>query len=110
MSCIYDDCADVCETRTRRARKAHKCCACDQRIPAGSQYQITSALYEGSWASWKRCDRCQAIYVHITDILTDAECAEALDCGHTYLDEHGKEPPLEIAALAFALPGEVGIK
>lgn len=32
-----------------------------------------------------------------------------LRCGHSYEDVHGKPPPPEIAALAFALPGEVDL-
>lgn len=31
---------------------------------------------------------------------------EALDCGHGYLEVHGKEPPPEIADLAFITAAE----
>lgn len=59
---------------------------------------------------WKRCARCEAIYQHLISIAYDPyedHPEPDLGCRHGYEEMHGRAPPEEIAALAFALPGEV---
>jgi predicted RNA-binding Zn-ribbon protein involved in translation (DUF1610 family) len=91
-----------------RARKAHKCHACGETIRAGDKYSSTFLVWEGTAETIKRCARCQTIHLHLRKVR-DPETypAERLDCGDDYEDVHGEPPPDDIAALAFALPGEV---
>jgi hypothetical protein len=94
-----------------RARKFHTCEACRETVFPGQKYCRVSIVWEGTVTDYKRCMRCQRLHEHLREVLakvSDGECwpDETLDCGHSYQDMHGKEPPPEIAALAFALPGE----
>ena len=92
-----------------RARKAHACTACKGPIPAGHEYVRHVIIDEaGDKPSvTKRCMRCDAVYEHLLSI-TDCynQPKPALNCGHEYTEVHGHEPPPEIAALAFWLPGD----
>lgn len=109
MSYYAEETYDVyVETRVT-ARKEHRCNACDERIAPGTSYWRVRCVYDGAVESHKRCTRCQAIHVHLR-----VKCGtwgdstwpdERLACGRTYEDEWG-ELPAEVAALAFALPGE----
>lgn len=83
--------------------------ACKETIPKGNTYHRVKSLYDGSWSSVERCERCEKIHSHLNTLMyeTDEYPDSRLDCGHTYQERWGKEPPEEIAALAFALPGEI---
>jgi hypothetical protein len=100
------DPADVYAETVRRARKPHSCAACRETIATGHRYTDVRIIFEGRVDTIKRCLRCQAIHEHLRD-LGDGESwpEERLDCGQSYESEWG-ECPDEIAALAFALPGE----
>lgn len=111
-----DEPADVWETEHRRAKQAHKCHACHETIARGHTYWRIAVLFEGSWDITKQCERCHRIYEHLRatkpceeheDVHGETTPDLALNCGHTYQEVHGREPPPEIAALAFALPGEL---
>lgn len=112
MSHSVDECYDFYKETHRKARKGHKCDACKEAISAGHHYWLVAWVYDGEAESVKRCERCQTIHMHLRkkcreDGGYDALWpAEKLDCGLKYEDEWG-ELPDEIAALAFALPGEV---
>jgi hypothetical protein len=108
MSMYCEEAADVYDERKRRARVEHICCACKETIRPGDVYNVTAVVFDGTARTFKRCLRCQAIHEHLRT-LGDGDCwpDERLDCGEEYTHHWGREPPPEIAALAFALPGEV---
>ncbi len=102
-----DEVADVWRDTRRRARKEHRCSACGDTIRRGDHYIDHLSIHRGVLDSCNRCMRCEAIYLHLRDISDwEDQPMPALDCGHEYQEVHGREPPPEIAALAFALPGE----
>ena len=108
MSGIFEYAAAVWSETTVAARKEHTCSACRETIPAGARYRRHVRINEPGDRPevWKRCARCEAIYDHLcrTGGPYDQGPEPALDCGHVYDD-----PPDDIAALAFALPGEVDL-
>lgn len=108
MSHSCDEQYDVYDERFPRARKQHRCDACRETIPAGHRYARVSVVFDKSADTYKRCMRCQRIHEHLRDLAPgDTWPDEQLACGETYQNEWGEDPPPEIAALAFALPGEV---
>lgn len=109
MSYFVDDTYDIYNETLRKARKAHTCDACKETIAPGHRYTVIFILSDGTKRSLKRCARCQKIHEHLRhlDAYRETWPDERLNCGETYEDEWGKSPPDKIAALAFALPGEV---
>jgi len=103
--------AVVWDERTQKARVAHECSACGDTIEPGAMYVRHVRINDPGDTPelWKRCMRCERIYRHLCSVHMDYDDAPQPDlgCGHSYEDRHGKPPPPEIAALAFALPGEV---
>lgn len=93
----------------RIAGKAHRCDACHETIAKGHRYVRFFGVWDGMAESVKRCLRCQAIFDHLVVRGNEADMypAQRLDCGEGYRDHWGEDPPDDIAALAFALPGEV---
>lgn len=106
MSGYYEDTADVYAETRRKARKEHACTACGETISPGHTYTVIRVIYDGGVSGLKRCARCQAMHVHLRSVCDDWPKDE-LDCGHAYRDEHEMDPPPEIEALAFALPGDM---
>jgi hypothetical protein len=108
MSHSIDETYDIYNEQTLRARKPHRCCACDDTIPPGHRYCRVFVLFDGRKESFKRCARCQTIHEHLRD-LGDGEMwpDERLNCGEEYRDHWGVEPPEHIAALAFVEPTEM---
>ncbi len=95
------------ETDVRRARKRHVCNACEEPIPAGAGYTKIFIVFDQKPEWLKRCARCQKIHKHLRTLDPgDTWPDEKLDCGEEYRLHWGVEPPPEIAALAFSLPGE----
>ena len=95
----------------RLSKIDRKCDACRGAIPAGARYHRTALLYAGKWEVTARCERCQAIYEHLTRRIAlagdcDEYCNDRLSCGHDYRERWNEDPPPEIAALAFWLPGD----
>lgn len=99
----------VHDEERRVAGKTHRCDACHDPITKGHAYVRFFGVWDGMAESVKRCLRCQKIFEHLVEKgrSSDMFPAQRLDCGETYQDHWGEEPPDEIAALAFALPGEV---
>jgi len=96
---VYDECPVT-------ARIEHECSACDEKIRTGSIYYRVRIVYEGTAKTIKRCDRCQAIHVHLRELGNgNTWPEERLDCGLDYGEEWG-ELPKEVEVLAFAFPGE----
>src|SRR5688500_18192055 len=108
MSYVADEHYAVYSETFPKARKEHQCEACDSAIQPGHKYARVFIAFDGKAESVIRCMRCQRIHEHLRD-LGDGETwpEERLNCGQRYESEWGGEPPPEIAALAFALPGEV---
>lgn len=110
MSHDIDETYDVYAETHRRARKAHECDACGERIGPGVTYWRVFVVFDGSAEAHKRCNRCQAIHVHLRSLDPGRRWPdERLACGLDYEDEWG-DLPEEIAALAFALPGDEAIQ
>lgn len=113
MSTEFDELADAWSERIRRARQTHRCSACGETIRAADRYSYTAIVYEGTVEQVKRCLRCERIYRHLDATRARDDWSGPYDgidpylrCGHTYEEVRGTEPPPEIAALAFLLPGE----
>lgn len=109
MSYSCDETYDVYHEQRVKARKDHTCSACVETIPKHATYWRVSWVFERTAEGVKRCERCQAIHLHLRkkcrDTNSDLWPAERLDCGLKYEDEWG-DLPEEIAALAFALPSD----
>ena len=113
--CEDGEYAEVYVEREPTARKEYKCGACGEAIRVGDSYSYTFIVFEGEASNVRRCARCQKIHLHLRDKCRDLRRrtgddkwpADRLDCGEDYEENWGEEPPEDIAALAFALPGEV---
>lgn len=103
MSLYADEQYAVYDERFPRARKEHKCDACGDCIQRGDRYTRVGIVFDGEAYSVIRCLRCQTIHEHLRTLDKSGEMwpDEWLDCGEEYTDHWGKEPPPEIAALAF---------
>lgn len=113
MSYQGEETYEVYHETERRAAKEHRCAACKETIPIGHRYARVFIVYEGM-ESIARCLRCQRIHEHLRTLPDPDDWEqdrmwpdERLNCGEDYREHWGKEPPPDIAALAFALPGEV---
>lgn len=93
---------DACSESWRRARKPHKCCACDEAIGAGQRYHFTSGIWDGRASSYKHCARCWTMLLMLGDV-SEAPVDLLLDCGELWVDLYGEEEP---AHLAFVTPAE----
>lgn len=105
------DYCDLVKERTQVARKPHKCAACHETIQPGQKYTYIFSRFYGANYITKRCERCQAIYDHLSErIANEGDCEEfcdaELNCGHPYEERWDEPPPEHIAALAFWLPGD----
>lgn len=87
----------------RKARKQHKCWSCREAILPGHTYQVSAVGWDGQVTSWKHCLRCAEL-IELLKSRMDSWTTDImdLDCGEVWED-----PPPEVAALAFVLPGEV---
>jgi predicted RNA-binding Zn-ribbon protein involved in translation (DUF1610 family) len=89
------------------ARKEHRCAACNEVIRPGDQYARISIIWEGV-ERIARCLRCQTLHEHLRELDPAFLWPdERLDCGEEYREHWGKEPPPEVAALAFMTQGEM---
>jgi hypothetical protein len=105
-----DEPCAVYEQTSRTARKQHTCDACGSAIAVGQRYAYVFLIWDGARYQYRRCPRCEAIHAHLR-AKCSAECGgrwpdEELNCGEDYADNWGEEPPPEISALAFWLPGD----
>jgi hypothetical protein len=108
MSHAYDETYDVYNESARRARKQHQCDACHETIRAGDLYHVISIVFDGDASSIKRCVRCQRIHLHLRELEPGEMWPnEKLACGEEYREHWGREPPEEIAALAFMTADEM---
>lgn len=56
--------AKVFSETVRVARKPHRCCECDETIPAGARYEYATGCWDGSWSTFKTCLSCVEIRQH----------------------------------------------
>lgn len=102
---------DVNQETRRRARKDHICDACKGTISRTHFYIRHTVIFYGEVETIKRCLRCQVIYEALCKLHRELgeETAPAwrLDCGDTFEDVFGTEPPPELARLAFLTPEEM---
>lgn len=100
----------VYDERFPRARKPHKCDACGEPIAPGHRYARIGIVSNHSAETLVRCLRCQTIHEHLRG-LGDADDRswpdERLDCGEEYREHWQRDPPADIAALAFVTPDEM---
>lgn len=106
MSHSIDERYRVYNERIVRARKLHRCAACDEPIAPGHLYArvfiLDPAGYEHPASIVKRCLRCQKIHLTLRQLNDSDEWPdEELDCGETFEEHHRCAPPEELAALAF---------
>ncbi len=111
MSIDVYDCEPFTVNRTsqHRARKEWVCCACREVIARGQLYTYSFTIHDGQTNELRRCARCDAIYEHLCELHKDGDDWPdwELNCGHTYQERWEREPPEEIARLAFMTPAEV---
>lgn len=86
--------------RWQKARKAHKCCACDEIIEPGHIYHVTSGRWEGEFDTYKHCARC---YKTWTILVQESQepVPFMLNCGEVYEGDNE-----ELLRLAFVTPHE----
>lgn len=126
------DCGDGGETivvdtqRRVRARKEHQCNACEETIERGHLYARHTLIYGGQVDETIRCLRCDIIYQELVVIHRanneenrrraredhfgdyDSDWPDvALNCGHEFKERWGREPPPELARLAFCTAAEL---
>jgi hypothetical protein len=115
VSSYTDEVCDVYNERERRAVKDHQCQACKETIRAGdASHCRIFILFEGDEGEPRaviRCLRCQKIHMHLRTLAPGEMWPdEKLDCGEEYTQHWGKEPPAEIAELAFVSQEEMQIR
>lgn len=55
------DMPSVFNSKTRKARKSHKCCECSATINKGDSYRFSSGIWDDGPASYKQCGNCGVI-------------------------------------------------
>ncbi len=106
MCDVADGRWDVFDCRRVKARKQHECEACDDGIQRGHVYFKTFALIDGGVSTWKHCARCHVLYEKLCELHNQSDpiyVDERLNCGTSWREAFGEDPPDEIAALAFIL-------
>lgn len=105
MSYYYEKTYDVYREQVRRARKRHKCDACNLPILPGHYYCSVTWVCDGTARGVKRCGSCQVTHKHLRELCRkysegDRWPNERLSCGESYEEEWG-DCPDDIAALAL---------
>lgn len=115
IDCDGGERVDVDRERQVRARKEHKCHACKETIERGHLYIRHTLIYAREVDVTVRCLRCDAIYQRLVEIHRESNRVSdetdwpdlALNCGHEFKERWGREPPPELARLAFMTPAEL---
>lgn len=112
MSYEPDETYKVYNVVIRRARKEHRCCACGESIQRTHRYASVHIVDSEGANEIKRCLRCQAIHEAIIRAWRASGDYymwpdERLNCGSDWKEEHGSEPPDDVARLAFLTPDDV---
>lgn len=90
---------DVSRETWRRARIAHRCCACRETIRPGDRYHYLSGVWDGNPGSYKHCARCWTLLDAITEQWIDdgSDFGPRLDlsCGQPW--DFDAPAPVELA-------------
>lgn len=112
MSQYCDSYCDVYNSDVVKARKEHTCSACRTTIQKGEHYARIFALHDGYVHHYKRCGACEVTHRHLAELCAasgdDLYPDEELNCGLSYKNEWGGDPPDEIARLPFLSSAERG--
>lgn len=96
----------VFDERERTAKKTYRCDACREAIDLGHRYVYVFGVWDGDSGQFRHCLRCSAIFSAIAKARPGVAIDLELNCGETWQDALGVDPPEHVAALAFTLPGE----
>lgn len=117
IDCDGGEYPDVFRESNRTAHLRHKCSACGEIIRPGDLYHHTFYIYDGSSNTIRRCARCEVLYRALVKLhqkempeVEDVEVpgvAPELDCGHDFQAVFKRDPPPELARLAFMTPDEM---
>jgi len=103
--CYDDDGPEVeLANEFRKARKPHRCYACREEIPAGHRYHVVVQIYDGDVTEFKHCARCWALAMEIMHM--NGYVQWDLNCGISWREAAGEDPPESVARLAFMTPDE----
>lgn len=116
---MSESCEEYCivhRHEIRKARKEHKCCACEAQIRPGDYYACVFALGSEGIETYKRCGACEATWQHLKKLCDEHNRRhsdslfpfEDLSCGKTYEEEWGALPD-EIATLPLLSAEERGL-
>jgi hypothetical protein len=94
----------------RTARKQHVCYACRESIVSGRRYRYTFTVSDRDPIYIRHCTRCALILDAIQEFRPGVVVDLGLDCGETWEDALGEDPPDRVEALAFLLPGELPLR
>ena len=97
--CDSDDYNEPIVIEWRKARKEHKCVACGETIRAGDRYHFVSQK-DDTFGTFKHCARCWTLGEAILEAGADSWQYD-LNCGVSWQEAFGQEPPDEVARLAF---------
>jgi hypothetical protein len=110
MSHYAEEVYTVYNETVRKARKTHACSACRSPILPGHYYASVFIVFDGDADTVKRCGSCQTTHLHLRKLGNEHGMwpNEKLNCGKSYDDEWGEDPPEEIASLPFLSADERG--
>ncbi len=119
MSASCDDGESVTNYRSGHvvARVEHECACCPEPICPGDTHYRANWLFEGSYDTFRRCARCHLLYLELVRLHEKEKIRDEygdlmgvdpeLNCGHSFEKVFGREPPDELARLAFMTRAEV---
>ena len=99
------------------ARAEYPCACCSATIRPGDLHYSASWLWCGSYESFRRCARCHLLFLDLRALHKKHDIRDEdgspmgvdpeLNCGHSFEKVFGREPPEELARLAFLTADEV---
>jgi hypothetical protein len=112
MSYTYDEAYSIYNENIYiyiyKAKKLHTCDACRITILPGHYYANVFIVFQNKSKTVKRCGSCQTTHLHLRKLCANNDMwpNEKLNCGTSYENEWGEEPPDEISDLPFLSPEE----
>ena len=100
MSCCYysDDLPKIFNAKEIIARIPHTCCECGRTVQVGEIYENATGLWDGSWATYKTCEKC-------ADIRESVSATVCTNFGELY-DSYEYLVGQEVADKVFNRTGE----
>ena len=93
LCCTDFEAAEFYRENMRNAAKKHTCCECNSLIQPGDEYQYISGKWEGTFYTFKSCEKCADLRDSLNNIWCVAlgdlrfEYKEYLDNSQSYYDE-----------------------